>query len=412
MAGLLNRFLIGIACVSMALMASSPASAQFGGGGGGGGFGAFGGMGGPQINRQQLEEYANLLGLDADQREVAQLMLEEYIDGVQTAMDAIREAGQKARQEFQETRDPTVFESLREIGERTQSRMRTLETQFMSDLKTLLTPEQEQTWTKVELVHRRTTLLPRGLMSGERVDLFAIVKGLQLDGNAAQEVGTVLMDYELALDRALAARDGLFEQGMALFRDNNFEALEGHFVKARDASTRVRETHRTYARRLEAILPSDVLETFRTEVNRASFPTVFRESRAERALAAARGLADLSDDQRSRLEGIAVLATRQIDQVNRRLADAIESNENNMTMQSMMRMGGGREGADRELFAEKRTLVDRTIEQVRGILTESQTAQIERSLGSEREGERGRAQQREGGRGGQQQPQRAPRREL
>lgn len=407
MVGLKNRFLIGLSCVAMALVASSHALAQFGGGGG---FGGIGGMGGPQINRQQLEEYANLLGMDADQREVAQLMLEEYIDGVQTALDAIREAGQKAREEFQETRDPSAFESLRELGAKTQERVRTLETQFMEDLKTLLLPEQQEAWPKVEMTHRRATLLPQGLMSGERVDLFEITKGLSLEGAPVQEASTVLADYERALDRALAARNELFEQGIALFRDRDFEALESHFDKARDASVRVRETHRTFARRIEAILPSDALETFRTEVNRASFPTVYRESRAERALAAARGLPDLTDDQRSRLEGVAVLASRQLDQVNKRLAEAIENSENTMTVRDMMRRGGDRNQGNRELFAEKRTVVERAIEQVRSVLNESQAAQLEQAIGPERGAEAGRGRGAGEGRG--RQPQRAPRREL
>lgn len=406
MAGLKNRFMIGVACVALSLASAPVALAQFGGGGGG--FGGFGGANGPQVSRQQLEDYAGLLGLDADQREVAQLMLDEYIDGVQSALDAMREAGQKARQEFEETRDRSAFESLGELNEKTQERVRTLETQFMGDLRTLLTPEQEAAWPKVELAHRRATLLPRGLMSGERVDLFAITKELALEGPAAQEAGTVLADYEQALDRVLTARNELFEQGLALFRERDFEALESHFDKARDASVRVRETQRGFARRLEALLPGDTLEAFRAEVNRASFPTVYRESRAERALKAARGLADLSDDQRSRLEGIAALATGQIDQVNRRLASAIETSETSMTMRDMMRQGGGgRQGPDRELFAEKRTLVERTIEQVRGVLTEAQATQIEQALGADAQGE---GPQR-GGRGGQQ-PQRAPRREL
>lgn len=399
MAGFMNRILIGCACVVVSLAIAQPASGQFGGGGG------FGGMEGPQINRAQLNDYADLLGLDATQREVAQLMLEEYIDGVQTATDAMREAAQKARQEFEETRDRSAFESLREIGEQTRERVETLESRFMDDLKMLLTPEQESSWTRVEMAHRRATTLPRGLMSGERVDLFAIVKGMALEGDSSTQAQGVLADYELALDRALTSRNEMYEKGIELMRQRDFEALQSHFEDARDASIRVRDTHRNFVRRLEAVLPQDKLPALETAVRRASFPTVYRSNRADRALEAVKAMEGLSEDQRSRIEAIALATERRMDQVNRKLADQIERNEVNMTIRDLMRGGGrGNEDGTRELFREKRDVVEQTITQVRVVLNEEQAAQLESAIGSDDE-ERGdgpgRMRQGGGDRGGQ-----------
>ncbi len=389
-----NRVLIGMACLAFAV-ATPAAFGQFGGGG-------FGGAEGPQVNREQLEDYSNILELDADQREIAQMMLEEYIDGVQTAMDIMREAAQQARQEFEETRDRSAFTELRELGEQTRERVTTLEAQLMADLQTMLTPEQAEAWPRVEMAHRRATTLPRGLMSGERVDLFEIVKGLELEGEQAGEAQVVLGDYELALDRALIARNQKFEEGLEMFRQRDFESLQSHFESARDASVRVRDTHRTFARRLEAIVPEDKLPAFETAVRTASFPTVYRQNRADRALEAAKALEDLSSDQREQIEAIGLSTERRMVQVNRKLADTIESNELNMSLRDMMRGGRrGNEDGTRELFREKRDVVDQTVEQIRAVLTEEQAAKIESAIGSDEE--RGRDGQgdraRRGGRG-------------
>lgn len=393
MSSVLNRVLIGVACLAFAV-ATPAAFGQFGGGGG------FGGAEGPQVNREQLEDYANILGMDADQREIAQMMLEEYIDGVQTAMDTMREAAQKARQEFEETRDRSAFETLRELGEQTRERVSTLEAQLMTDLQTMLTPEQAEAWPKVEMAHRRATTLPRGLMSGERVDLFEIVKGLELEGDQASEAQVVLSDYELALDRALIARNQKFEEGLELFRERDFESLQSHFESARDASVRVRDTHRTFARRLEAIVPEEKQPAFATAVRQASFPTVYRQNRADRALQAAKGLEDLSSDQRERIEAIGLSTERRMVQVNRKLADTIESNELNMTLRDMMRGGRrGNEDGTRDLFREKREVVDQTIEQVRAVLTDEQAAKIESAIGNDEEREERGDRARRGGRG-------------
>lgn len=376
MNGLINRFLIGCTLVGFCLILARPAYGQFGGGGFGGGAES------PRINREQLEDYANLLGMDKDQREIAAMLLEEYIDGVKTATDAMREASQKARQEFEETRDRSAFASLREMGERTRERVETLEAQFMGDLQMMLTADQAQAWPKVEKAHRRASTLSRGLMSGERVDLFEIVEGMGLEGEPATAASAVLADYELALDRALIARNGMYEKGLELFRDRQFEALQEHFEKAREASLKVRDTHRTFARRLEAVLPREKLPAFETQVRQASFPTVYRSNRADRALEAAGTLEGLTDDQRSRIEAIQISARRQMDQVNRKLAETIESNEANMSLRDMM--GGGRRGNEdgtRDLFREKREAVDRTVELVRAVLTEEQSAKLDAAVG-------------------------------
>ena len=379
MASFMNRFLIG--CASLLVVLAQPALAQFGGGGG------FGGMDAPRINREQLSDYADLLGLDETQREVAQLMLDEYIDGVQTAADALREASQEARQEFEETRDRSAFTDLRELSEQTRERMETLESRFMDDLRVLLTPEQEESWVRVERAHRRATTLPRGLMSGERVDLFEIVKGMELDGEYAAEAKAVLAEYEVSLDRVLAARNEKYEQGLEMMRQRDFEALQSHFEDARAASIRVRDTNRSFARRLEAVVPEDKLPELSAAVRRASFPTVYRSNRAERALEATASMDGLSDDQRGRIEAIALATERRMDQVNRKLANQIESNEVNMTMRDMMRGGGrGNEDGTRALFREKRDVVEQTITQIRQVLSEEQAAQLEAAIGGDEEG--------------------------
>lgn len=407
MTSLMSRILIGCACVASALAVAQPALAQFGGGGGG-----FGGADGPQVNREQLEDYADILGMDADQREIAQMMLEEYIDGVQTATDKMREAAQQARQEFEETRDRSAFESLRELGEETRERVETLETQFMGDLQMMLTPEQAEAWPKVEMAHRRATTLPRGLMSGERVNLYDIVDTLELEGEPASEAKSVLDDYGLALDRALIARNDTFEKGLQMFRDRDFEALQSHFEKARDASVKVRDTHRTFARRLEAVVPEAKLPAMEAAVQRASFPTVYRSNRADRALEAVRGMEGLSDDQRSQIEAIELSTNRRMVQVNRKLADTIESNEVNMNLRDMMRGGRrGNEDGTRELFAEKRDAIDKTIEQLKAVLTEEQAAKLDAAVGTEDERE-GRGDRARGQRGGDRQPQRVRQREF
>ena len=402
MSSVFTRFLIGIAAVLALCATSTTAFGQFGGWGGGEG---------SRLSREQIEQYGTLLGLDETQREIAQMMLEEYLDGAQTVMDTVREAADKARQEFEETRDRSVWAGMREVQEAARERVDTLEDQFMGDLRMMLSPEQDEAWPRVERAHRRAKSLPRGLMSGERVDLFEVVRGLELEGEASGAAKTLLNDYELALDRVLITRDQMYEQGMAMFRERDFEALQSHFEDARDAAIRVRDVHRTFARRLEGVVPGEKLDAMRGAIQRASFPSVYRENRSDRAMAFVKDIEGLTDDQRSRFDAIMTETSRRMAQVNRQIADAIESNEVNMGIRDLMRGGRrGNEAGTREMFAEKREVIDRAIDQLRTMLSEEQAAAFDEAVGSPEEAERDggrRGGNRDGGRG---QRQRAPQR--
>ena len=144
-------------------------------------------------------------------------------------------------------------------------------------------------------------------------------------------------------------------------------------------------------------------------MRRASFPTVYRPNRADRALEAAHGMDDLSDDQRSQIEAINQSTARRMDEVNRKLADKIESNEADMSLRDVMRGGRrGNEDGTRELFQEKRDAIDKAIEQLKAVLNPEQVAKLEAAVGAEDEGEGGGDRWR-GQRGGDRQPQRRQR---
>ncbi|MEO1008005.1 MAG: hypothetical protein AAFX79_05530 [Planctomycetota bacterium] len=390
------RTLIGPAGIAIAVLLLAPgtAHAQFFGGG----------DQGPQVTRERLAQYGDLLGLDADQREILGVLHEEYIDGVQSAVDGMREAMQRARDEFEETRDRSAWEGVRELRESTTERVRVSEEQFMADMQAVLTPEQEAAWPRVERAHRRATTLPRGLMSGERVDLFAIVRDMDLSEGAASDVDAVLAEYELALDRALVQRNAAYEQGAELFRERRFDELQSFVEDARGDSERVRDTHRSFARRIEGFLAPEQADAFTAAVERASFPTVYRPTRASRAIEAAAALEGLTPDQREQVQAVADVTTRRMSEVNGRLARAIQSAEESMTLRDFIgRARGGDRGGDdatRELFVERRDIGERAIEQLRSILDETQIAAVEEAAGPEARERGGRGDRGRRGRGG------------
>lgn len=371
---------MSIRCISLVLVmfavwfGTARAIAQPGMGGPGG----WGQMFDPAVTSKDIERYAEFLALSEDQVDAAKSLLEGYQDEFQRAAKEMRDASDAAREEFRDTRDFTVWEDLRPRMEAFQARRKELESSFLKDLKDLATPEQSEKWPALERLRRRETTMRRGLMSGESADVVALVEELKLDPQAAGAVRDLLSQYELELDRALIDRNERFESGMgrgaALWREGNMEALTTLFNEGREASIRVRDINRRFARQIEGALPDASRAKFHERFEEASFPRVYNRSLALRSLDAARQFNGLTPDQKAQIDELQQNHTRESAGLNQRWAQAIEENELKVTPMEMM--GGGGSPAMREARQARRAVDDRTLEKLKSLLTPEQVEML------------------------------------
>lgn len=407
-----------VMCVSA--FAASSVIAQPGGGGPGGGMRMGGGMGGGMmggmmgggdavISENQLEKYAKIAGMSEDQTQAATMLHEGYQAQVRELQDAMRSKMEAARDAFRESGDPSEFQALREEMTKVRADRKKLDTSFMNDVKALLTDEQVAKWSKVEMAMNRDQLLRRGMLSGERVDLFRLVDDLELAEESRKPVDELLSQYEVDLDRELVKRDAFTEKvitQMDELREDPAKA-QAMLEEGRTAGVRVRDVNRRYARQISDMLPAESKAAFDTAFQRESFPTVYRESSVTRGVNAAMGFDDLTEEQRGKLQEISAKYTREAATLNEKLAKAEEENEMTMTADRMM---GGRRGGDGEetplqlARQERRELDRKTNEALREVLTESQREKLPRN-----EMRDGRGGGRGGGEGGEGQRPRRPR---
>lgn len=353
---------------------------------GGGGFGAGGGdILQPGVSRRDMDRYAAFLALDEDQREAAMALL----DGYQAAFDAearvMRDAMDAAREEFRDTRDPSIW---REIGPRMQAfgaRREAMEAEFLGDVRELLTDGQAALWPRMEMMRRRDATLRRGFLSGESVDLVRVVEDERLSADEAAAVRPILDRYEQDMDRALTERNRVFEtnreKGAEAWQAGDMDGVEKLFAEARDASIRVRDLNRQYARQIAAALPAGASAAFERDFQRRSFPRVYREGYTERAIDAAAKFDDLTTEQRETLGGIRQSFERELGLLQTKQATAQEEAEVNRTIGDFMGRGrggpgGGDRSAVREARAERRALEDRFLTQVKEVLTPEQVGRL------------------------------------
>jgi hypothetical protein len=366
--------------------------AQFGGGGGG-----FGRQGmAPTLNSRDLGRYADILGLDPEQREVAEVLFEGYMEEVQAGIQEFRDEMNTVREEMRSgDGGPEGWQAMGDLMEKFRERGEKLQTTMLGDIRAILTDEQAENWPRVERAVRRDQTLRRGFLSGERVDVTRLVDRLELEASVRQELDSVLVQYEIELDKALQARNRMQEDAMEemreLMRSRDQEAMQDMIEEGRKVSARVRDVNRRYFRQIESQLGTDARARFEHAFQQASFPQVYRAQRGERVLESVLGFEDLSEDQTRSLEAVRSGYERQISAINREHAAEIEESEMNMSVRDLFRRGrGGRDRPGDEFEGRKRELDEKTLESVRQILTQEQAARMDQRIQEMRDEERDR----------------------
>lgn len=401
--------------LSVALLAgtmlASTAFAQPGGGGGGGGdrgrgggmqmMGGFGGgpggmFGGfdPPVTSEQLKKYDDQLGLSDEQREAAKALFDGYFASFQAKADEARKAMDSVREQFRETRDPSVFEKMGESMIAFRKARTEAERAFLNDYKSLLTEEQAAQWPKLERSRRREATIRQGFIAGERIDVVRLVDQLKLTPEQLAAVQPTIDAYEQELDPALAKRNEFMEnamgQGMGMARrfmngEGPDENMQKMFEEGRANAQRVRDINRRYATQIEGALPADLAAKFRDEVNRESYPMVYRTRYPQTAIAAVEAFPDLTDEQKASLASLKDTYNRDLSALQDKGRKAQDDMEASFSLQNMGGMFNNE--ALRDLRSQGESLDNKTIESLKALLTPEQAAKLpERRQGGGRGG--------------------------
>src|SRR5262249_28104541 len=133
-----------------------------------------------------------------------------------------------------------------------------MEDQFFSDFKAILTPEQTKQWPALERDRRRDKTMGRGLMSGERMDVIKLVEQSKFSDDVKAQLKPVLEQSSTDLDRDLVARNKVYEESMTKMTQmggnpaDNAGEYQKMLERGRDASVKVRDINRRYARQIES----------------------------------------------------------------------------------------------------------------------------------------------------------------
>ncbi|MBL8761776.1 MAG: hypothetical protein JNL50_10785 [Phycisphaerae bacterium] len=399
------------AAVGLGLLgpAGSVALAQGGGGGGGGGDrgggpGGFGGMGGmfgggggmnlqPTLSSRDLDRAVKMLALDKDQEDAVKALLESYQQSYRDKAQPVRDRMDKAREEFRETRDPSVWTEVRQETDKFRPVGEQLTQTFMNDLKSVLNKQQAAKFPSFERALRRNQTMNRGMLSGERVDLVALLEKQEIPEQSRAELAPLMEQYEIDLDRELQARTKLWEELMPkmgelmpqMFGGGGApKELQDIMDKGRDAGMRVRDVNRRYARQVSGVLPEAARAKFDSEFERESYPMAFRDTRISRQLTAVNGFADLTAEQKESVSQLSDTFNKESETLTRQLIEATDKMESTVTadqLMTMFRPGGNDDSPVGQINRKRRDLNRTTQEKLEAILTPEQVKRLPQDEG-------------------------------
>ncbi len=367
--------------VAALLLFVTPARAQFG---------MMGGGQGAQIDpitKRSFDAFVKLLGFDADQKETAKALYDGHTEANRALqkemMEKMAALGEKAREDG----DFSVFQKeMPAIGKEMGAKSETLEKSFFDDLKAVCTEAQLAQWPAVERHHRRGKAMRFGLVSGSAVDLVAVMDRIKAVPADAGVVKEALDGWELEVDRLLvqfekdakSAQDDMM-QGGAMF---DMTKIQDMMKKFAESAGQVRDLNRSYARRIEPALTDEDRAKFVAEVQRRSFPRIYRTSHPQQMLDAALGFADLTADQKEQLQSVKESYSREVATANEKWAKATEEKEAQaggslmVMMQGFQGMGGDPNDPVKVARDSRREVDAKTKERIESILTAEQKAKL------------------------------------
>jgi hypothetical protein len=353
--------------------------------------------------------------LSDEQQQAVAALVRAYDERVGANEQKVRDARRAAMEKFRESRDSSVWEQVRTQQQAGAAEQRAMEATLLSDVRTVLTPEQGQSWDAIEAGVMRSRSLRRGLLSGERVSLRGVLREVAQANGAGTEAGVMTQElkdtlaaYEAQLDGVLRARDALLNESAALtdaVRSGDIAEATKQLEQREAAARAVAQVNDRFAGSVRALLAEGTREAFDAQLTRSRYPEAYRKSGIQEALDGALDLHDLTDDQRTQLAGIVERFDARYAGFRAKAIAARADAEANMKVSDVVaRFTGGGGGNDRwsaaEAVFEERRGIDRELRaELAAVLNEEQAKIVlpapgERGGGGEGGG-RGRMRQRE-----------------
>ena len=323
----------------------------------------------------------------------------------ETRRQYFREQMQKMGEEMAKEREASgaAAETRRIAGEIAQAAEKwrrekaDMDAKVLESVKTTLREPQAARWAAFDRFLRREKTLARGRLSGESVNLFAVVDEAGISKDSLAKLGTLLDEYEERLDAALKRRNEYLAQNeskaLKAITEGDAKAMEQLADRMIDLRNGVRNVNEESRAAIVAALEAEEGRKVEKAALEAAYGRVYRATRTDRAFRTALELPDLSPDARKAIEDLQALYATEIEAMNQRIAQTIRKSEPEQLKSEAVRAttmltGGGGVFFDRPqndatdaLFEKRGETGDGYVKRLAALLTPEQAEKLPKGSG-------------------------------
>ncbi|MGI9014598.1 MAG: hypothetical protein ACR2GY_10165 [Phycisphaerales bacterium] len=350
----------------------------------------------PTMSIHDFRAHGRVLGLDQNQKLLAEALIDEYQDAFDTKARAIDEAMKELGEEAEASGNFRIYgQKMPDITSRWNRERKELDTRLMDDLRTLLHEDQVEAWPIFERERRRADLLPDSRLGGENVDVIDLVHAQTKDETFLTSLEELFTRYAEQMDAALETRERALEPMQEEWRRVMWQDRERAAAIWSDATAK-RRVVRDINKRFVAEFAGEFLQTlgeaeaaaFEAAWEERAYPLAYELTKAERILESRETWDSLTSEQMLQIDELETDLESRIVELRKRLIRAIIKEEEGPPpfMQTVQFTGGGADvlmvtatiGNDEEserydgLLSERYEASKASLERLKLILTSEQ----------------------------------------
>jgi hypothetical protein len=285
----------------------------------------------PEYFRRDVTLFANALGMDDNQQFILETLFDDYQADFDAGVEAMQEQFRVMQEDLKDAPQEAVMERVFQPFKDWAVDRQRLGDQFLENVRLLLSPTQQEAWPRFEQELMREKHLMRGKFAGESVNLFHVLRDLNLAKPVEQSIQSVVTAYGDELHAALRYRRDVFISTQRELLDSlaKMDTASGmaSMVRQIEARVRVRDVNDKFITLITDALPDPQRAEFRRTALERAYPAVYRETPYERLFRDAMALESMTDDVRSAIDNLLAAYMNELSAINDQLAKVKRDHE-------------------------------------------------------------------------------------
>ena len=345
----------------------------------------------PEFFTRDLIIFIEGLDLDETQQIIVEALFDDYEQSFEEGIDRMEVRIEDIQDDIEELKD-NPQEVLRLVIGPIEVWMKerdVLGDQLIENVRVILVPAQETLWIEFTRKLYIEQYLSDGVMSGESVNIFHVLRDMSLDQSTADHIKPTVDGYAIELHESLRTRTRLMQGPHATLLETinaaDTPADQSRKLDIINARIAIRDINDRGIDEIAHALPENKGIEFWNQAMQRGYPRIFRRTAAQRVLESAAAITSYPEDIQVAIDQLLAEYYVELDDYNTRLLDKQRRFDPERLRESIRNRQRKRDGEDtirpedptRELIAQRKAMGTRYIDRLRELLSPEEFDKLE-----------------------------------